>query len=265
MYCKKCGHRLTGRETVCPNCGAQGQPVEYSNGFWDLYQDNPQAARGLAEQGGGVQAHPTRSEESGRRMDAGLPDAMPEAEKGDLPARLARLEQQVRRLSRQIGLLFRGLLIVAGLMLLLAFFLVLHACGAGEAEQAVGPAQTRAEETETTVQTRDRAANEPVENIAADPVESEVTADLPETETDEVPSEAGTEPLPADTAGQEPERHPAGTDGGSEPDGGETAETAPQEELPATEMEDPQTEADGQPSAEDAGGLPADNPAGTAG
>lgn len=259
MYCKKCGRRLTGRETVCPNCGAQGQPVEYSNGFWDLYQDNPQATQGPAEQGGGVQARPTRSEKSGRRMDTGLPDAMPEAEKGDLPARLARLEQQVRRLSRQIGLLFRGLLIVAGLMLLLAFFLVLHACGAGEAEQAVGPAQTRAEETETTVQTRDRAANEPVENIAAEPVESEVTADLPETETDEVPSEAETEPLPADAAGQEPENHPAGTDGG------ETAETAPQEELPAAEMEDTQTEADGQPSAEDAGGLPADSPAEMAG
>ncbi len=140
MYCKKCGRRLTGRETVCPYCGAQGQPVEYSNGFWDLYQDGPTAP-----------PCPVPSEHGG--------DGQTGRAEGDLSNRLTRLEQQIKRMGRQVSLLFRGLLIAAGLVLLLAFFLVLHACGAGEAEQAVGPAQTRAEETETTVQTRDRAAN----------------------------------------------------------------------------------------------------------
>lgn len=106
MYCKKCGCKLTGRETKCPNCGAEGHPMEYTNGFWDLYQGKPSTAA------------PTMPTASGAETDR-------------LRQEVTWLEQQVRQLHRSQRLVFRINSGVALVLLLLIVLLFFRSCSQG--------------------------------------------------------------------------------------------------------------------------------------
>lgn len=105
MYCKNCGCKLSGKETKCPNCGAEGQPIEYTNGFWDLYQGKPNAVPSAAP-GSGAETNRLRQE-------------------------VGRLEQQIRRLYRSQHTMFRIYSGAALVLLVLIILLFFRSCSQG--------------------------------------------------------------------------------------------------------------------------------------
>lgn len=108
MYCKTCGCKLTGKESNCPNCGAAGQPMEYTNGFWDLYQDN---GKGNGTSGVNPAPNPGNSQELMRLQQA-----------------VSHLEQQVRRLYQLRWTMLRLGAVVAAVLLLFILLLFFRGC-----------------------------------------------------------------------------------------------------------------------------------------
>ncbi len=159
MYCKKCGCRLKDGEPVCSNCGAKSQPAEYSNGFWDLYQP---ARKGTAQESRPPQADRGRVQSAARQSVSGGASVM-------------RLETQLRDQAKELRALFRGMLVLTGILLLLIGFLFLRSCSTGSTLDELDSRIDETVDAVNTLQARQASAESGLSEEDRTPVEGDVS------------------------------------------------------------------------------------------